>query len=54
MNRTEFIEILMTSTPEELNKYLHEKGKQGKAFCPVVFHGSSIAELKGERTNGKM
>ena len=57
MKRDEFITILMTSTPTELNEYIEKKGKDGKDFCPVVFHKQNIDETKSkqeESINGKM
>lgn len=38
MQRSEFIDILTSSTPEELNKFIESKGKQAKPVCPVIFH----------------
>ena len=48
MKRDEFITILMTSTPTELNEYIEKKGKDGKDFCPVVFHKQNIDEKKSK------
>lgn len=53
MKRTDFIQILASSTPEELNQYLHEKGKPAKPICPVVFRGKGVKRQE-ETNNGKM
>lgn len=52
MKKDEFIGILMSATPQEINSYIERKGKKGKPFCPVVFHNSHN-EME-EKDNGKV
>jgi predicted house-cleaning noncanonical NTP pyrophosphatase (MazG superfamily) len=54
MEKSEFINILMTKTPEEINRYIEDKGKKGKPFCPVVFHDSSKYKNLEDKDYGKM
>lgn len=53
MERDPFIKLLMSSTPAELNAYIQSKGKNGKPFCPVVFHKKENIEQE-ENSDGKM
>lgn len=52
MKKDEFIGILMSATPQEINSYIESKGKKGKPFCPVVFRNSHN-EME-EKDNGKV
>jgi hypothetical protein len=54
MNKSEFISILMTATPEEINRYIEDKGKKGKPICPVIFHNSTTHKNLEVKDNGKM
>jgi hypothetical protein len=54
MKRDEFITILMRQNPQELNQFLLEKGKDGKAVCPVVFHNTNLEDHTGGINHGKM
>lgn len=37
INKTDFIEFLASATPEEINKYILEKGKPKKPVWPMFF-----------------
>lgn len=54
MEKDEFISILMTETPEEINSYIEEKGKKRKPFCPVIFRNSAKHKNLEVNENGKM
>lgn len=37
IGRDDFINFLATSTPEEINKFIKEKGKPKKLIEPMIF-----------------
>lgn len=37
MNKENFLEFMASSTPEEINNYIQEKGKPRKLFCPIFY-----------------
>lgn len=54
MEKENFLKILMCSTPEELNKFISDKGQQ-KMVNVVTFitPQNTSSEEKGESANGK-
>lgn len=37
VEKEDFIDFLASSTPEEINKYIVEKGKPAKPIQPIIF-----------------
>lgn len=50
MKKENFLEILMASTPEEINKYIEQKGKSRK-FVNVVTFTNAKEEENNETCN---
>lgn len=46
INRQDFIDFLASSTPEEINKYILEKGKPRKVIHPMFFFDKNNEENK--------
>ena len=46
MKRKEFIDILISSTPEEVCAFIESKGKGAKPVCPVIFHKNNEPDKK--------
>ena len=38
IDKTSFIDFLASATPEEVNKYIQEKGKPRKVVSPMYFY----------------
>ena len=37
ISKQDFIKFLASATPEEINKYIAEKGKPGRLVEPIIF-----------------
>ena len=37
IEKQDFIKFLASATPEEINKYIAEKGKPGRLIEPIIF-----------------
>lgn len=37
IKKEDFIEFLMSASPEDINKYIREKGKPAKLIEPIIF-----------------
>lgn len=44
IKKEDFINFLASSTPEEINVYIQEKGKPRKVFCPLIYHPNKSKE----------
>lgn len=40
MNKDSFIKVLSSEQPEEINKYIEEKGKKKKLISAICFYNS--------------
>lgn len=50
MKKENFLEIMMASTPEEINKYIEQKGK-GRKFVNVITFINTKEEISNETRN---
>lgn len=48
VSKDHFIGFLASSTPEEINRYIQEKGKPRKLICPIYFHDKKSKNPKEE------
>lgn len=42
IQKDDFIKFLSTSTPEEINEYILEKGKPKKLIDPIIFFDNAV------------